>query len=353
MSRITVSVIWLNYNSAKFINIAKESLRSIYMSSIPLELVLVDNASTDGSFEEIKTYISRLDEKDFKVKSIGLNKNLGYTGGNNIGYLNSDPEVKYVAFINNDLILYENSLERIIQHLDVHKDVGIAQGIIYDIGGKHIDNAGFICTETLLNIAIRRSINKPVYVTYASGAYMVVRRELLSKLGVPFDWDGFMYFDDMPLGFKVWSMGFKVVSLPIEAGRHFGGASGGLISEKTVYYMYRGWGMLIEASNTRFKGLLKKLFLKDIPIINGFKNPRLLKSAIKGFMDGLSLGRKKRESGYSLDIYSAPLVAKYNLLSLLLPNRLVSGRVDITLANTDGSGKLLELRKFSNLGTLD
>jgi GT2 family glycosyltransferase len=302
----------------------KESLRSIYISSIPLELVLVDNASTDGSFEEITSYISRLNEKDFKVKIIRLNKNLGYTGGNNIGYLNSDPKVKYVTFINNDLILYEDSLERIIRYLDVHKDVGIVQGIIYDISGKHIDNAGFMCTETLLNIAIKSLINKPVYVTYASGAYMVVRRELISRLGVPFDWDGFMYFDDIPLGFKAWSMGFKVVSLPIEAGRHLSRASGGLISEKTVYYMYRGWGILVEVSNTRFKRLLKKLFLKNIPIINGFKNPCLLKSALKGFMDGLYLGRKKHESGYSLDIYSAPLITKYNLLSLLFPNRLVS-----------------------------
>jgi hypothetical protein len=36
-------------------------------------------------------------------------------------------------------------------------------------------------------------------------------------LGVPFDWFGFMYFDDMPLGFKAWSMKFKVISLLIEA----------------------------------------------------------------------------------------------------------------------------------------
>ncbi len=321
--QIAVSVIWLNYNSAKFINLAKESLRSIYRQSIPLELVLVDNASADGSFEEITSYTSRLNERDFKVKIIRLNKNLGYTGGNNIGYLTSNPKVKYVAFINNDLILYEDSLERIIRYLDVHKDAGIVQGIIYDISGKRIDNAGFMCTETLLNIPIKSLINKPVYITYASGAYMVVRRELISRLGVPFDWDGFMYFDDMPLGFKAWSMEFKVVSLPIEAGRHFGGASGGFKSEKTVYYTYRGWGIMIEISNTRFKKLLRKSFLKNIPIISGFKNPRLTKVALKGFMDGLYLGKKKRESGYSLDIYSAPLVTKYSLLSLLLPNRLV------------------------------
>jgi GT2 family glycosyltransferase len=308
----------------KFINIAKESLRSIYRLSIPLELVLVDNASTDGSFEEMTSYLSRLHEKDFRVKIIKLDKNLGYTGGNNIGYLNSDPKTRYVVFVNNDLILYEESLECITRYLNAHKDTGIAQGIIYDISGKHIDNAGFMCTETLLNIPIKNSISKPIYVTYASGAYMVVRRELISRLGVPFDWDGFMYFDDMPLGFKAWSMGFKVVSLPIKAGRHLGGASGGLISEETIYYMYRGWGIMIEVSNTRFKKLLKRLFLKNVPIISGFKNPRLLEAALKGFMDGLYLGKKKCKPGYSLDIYSAPLVTKYSLLSLLLPNRLVS-----------------------------
>jgi hypothetical protein len=44
MSRIVVSVIWLNYNSMKFINIVKNSLKSIYRISIPLELIIVDNA---------------------------------------------------------------------------------------------------------------------------------------------------------------------------------------------------------------------------------------------------------------------------------------------------------------------
>jgi GT2 family glycosyltransferase len=321
--KVIATIIWLNYNSMRFISIAKKSLRSIYRSNIPLELIVVDNASTDGSFEEITRYLDKLKERDFNIKIIRLNKNLGFTGGNNIGYLKSDPKTKYIIFINNDLVLYEDSLEHITHYLDLHKDVGIAQGVIYDISGRNIDNAGFICTETLLNIPIKTLINEPTYITYASGAYMVVRRELISKLGVPFDWDGFMYYDDMPLGFKTWSAGFKIISLPIEAGKHLGGASGGLVSEKTLYYMYRGWGIIIEVSNTRFKKLLKKIFVKNIPIVSGIKNPRLIKVATKGFIEGLRLGRMKRELGYSLDIYSAPLITKYNLSSLFLPNRLM------------------------------
>lgn len=324
MSQINISVIWLNYNSMKYLNVAKESLKSIYISAIPLELVIVDNNSTDRSFDEIVFYANRLREKDFRVKVIRLNKNIGYTGGNNIGYLNSDPKAKYVAFVNNDLILYEDSLERIIRYLDKHKDIGIAQGIIYNIDGKRIDNVGFMCTETLLGIPIKDLPREPFHVTYASGAYMVVKKELLLRLGVPFDWDGFMYFDDMPLGFKAWHAGFKVTSLPISAGRHLSGASGGLVSEKTIYYMYRGWGIMIEVSNTRFNKQLKSLFIKNLPIVHGVGNPRLIEAALKGFIDGLRLGNEKRKQGYSLNIYSAPLITRYNLLSLLLPNRLIS-----------------------------
>lgn len=133
MSQIVASIIWLNYNSMKFINVIKRSLKSIYEISLPLELIVVDNASTDGSFEEILSYLDGLEERDFKVKVIRLSKNMGYTGGNNMGYLNSDPRTNYIAFINNDFIICEGSMEHIISYLDVHKDVGIAQGTIYDI----------------------------------------------------------------------------------------------------------------------------------------------------------------------------------------------------------------------------
>lgn len=307
MSQIVASIIWLNYNSMKFINVIKRSLKSIYEISLPLELIVVDNASTDGSFEEILSYLDGLEERDFKVKVIRLSKNMGYTGGNNMGYLNSDPRTNYIAFINNDFIICEGSMEHIISYLDVHKDVGIAQGTIYDIMKKNVDNAGFMCTEALLNVPIKTLPSNPIYVTYASGSYMVVRRELISRLGVPFDWFGFMYFDDMPLGFKAWSMKFKVVSLPIEAGRHVGGASGGIASEKTLYYLYRGFGILSEVSNTRYKRQLKSLFVKDLPAVSGIRacNRRLLSAAIKGFMDGFRLGAEMRRRGYHLNIYAA------------------------------------------------
>jgi len=323
LSQVVISIVWLNYNSMKFINVVKDSLKSIYKISIPLELVVVDNASTDGSFEKVSSYLYRLKGRGFRVKTIRLSRNLGYTGGNNIGYLNSDPNAKYIAFINNDLIVHEGSLEYIISYLDMHKDVGIAQGIIYGINNKDVDNAGFMCTETLLNVPIKTPPKKPLYITYASGGYMVVRRELISSLGVPFDWDGFIYFDDMPLGFKAWSMKSRVVSLPVEAGKHVGGASGGVASEKTVYYIYRGFGILTEASNTRFRKQLKSLFIKNLPIENGLKNTRLLNVAMRGFIDGLRIGVEKRKQGYLLDIYSAPLITRYNLLGLLLPNRLL------------------------------
>jgi hypothetical protein len=216
-------------------------------------------------------------------------------------------------------------MEHITSYLDEHKDVGIVQGIIYDVEKKYVDNAGFYMTESLSIIPVKTPPSNPIYVTYASGSYMIVRRELISRLGVPFDWFGFMYFDDMPLGFKAWSMKFKVVSLPIEAGRHVGSASGRMVSEKTTYYYYRGLGILTEVSNTRYKRQLKNMFVKDLPVISGIRNRQLLSAAIKGFIDGLRLGAEMRGQGYHLDIYSAPLITdpKYNSLSLILPSRLL------------------------------
>jgi len=77
-----VSILWVNYNSMNFINLALRSLQALADLDYPnYEVIVVDNGSTDGSYNIIKSFSER---KRFKL--IRLEKNTGFTGGNNITF---------------------------------------------------------------------------------------------------------------------------------------------------------------------------------------------------------------------------------------------------------------------------
>lgn len=211
------------------------------------------------------------------------------------------------------------SLEKLINFLERHPSVGAVQGVIFSMKpNTSVDTAGFLCSESLSCYAIKEVPEAPLEITFPSGAYVVIRRSIVEKMGRLFDWYGFMYFDDWPLGYRIWKLGYKVVSLPIPAGRHLGGGAGGLRSPRTTYYLYRGLALVVELSNSRLKWLVKTTILKSLPVLNSLRNPDILKAALRGLMDGFSLGARLRRRGEHLDIYSAPMLAP-NVSELILP----------------------------------
>jgi len=83
-----VSIIWLNYNSARFLSLALRSLKSLFdLDYDNYEIIIVDNASTDGSFEAIKDFAERLKPSSVRVRFVRSDRNRGYSGGMNLGWL--------------------------------------------------------------------------------------------------------------------------------------------------------------------------------------------------------------------------------------------------------------------------
>ena len=90
---LPISVVTVNYNGMKYLDQLINSIKS--QSLAPLEIIVVDNASTDGSEEFIK--------KNYpEVRLIKSDVNLGFAGGNNLGVKNSNGD--FIALINNDTI---------------------------------------------------------------------------------------------------------------------------------------------------------------------------------------------------------------------------------------------------------
>jgi GT2 family glycosyltransferase len=109
----------------KIKDIISESLRAIFnLKYRPLEIIVVDNNSSDGSFELIKKLAKEVAQKDVKIKFLKLSKNYGFAVANNIAFFQRNKEAKYVALINNDLVPYPDSLAKLVDFLEKNSEVG-------------------------------------------------------------------------------------------------------------------------------------------------------------------------------------------------------------------------------------
>lgn len=328
-----VSIIWLNYNSSNIMDIVIKSLEAITDLNYPsnrFELIIVDNGSNDGSFEIIKSFF---DKKAFiNKKIVKLNKNLGFTGGNNIGYRVRDDKSKYVALLNNDAIPFPDSLKNLVEYMENREDIGAAQGIIIDMNTGRVDTAGDMLTELLVAYQLYhnrhpRNVKESYYISYADGAYSLYRVNAIKKatgfLDKIFYDEMFAYFDDSVLGLQLWNSGYKVVSCPFIAASHRRSSSFSIIPLQKLYLQTRGYIALNELCNSIYKKLIRNIFpisiaRKSIALLFSSK---ILKGIYKlqshpfetwrafyrGYLDGLFWGSRYRDKIF-LNIYKAPVL---------------------------------------------
>ena len=189
---VRASLIWLNYNSLGFMDIALKSIESVLnLDFNDYEVVIVDNASSDGSFERIRKFVEEKKPSSVRVKFVRSDVNRGYAGGMNLGWEARDPETKYVAFLNNDLIIKPGSLRKLIERMEGEEELAVVNGLIYLGDGKKVFSVGGWIDELLiggnicdgLSVSECSDINKEHYVTYANGAYMLVKAEAVRKAG--------------------------------------------------------------------------------------------------------------------------------------------------------------------------
>jgi hypothetical protein len=102
----------------------------------------------------------------------------------------------------------------------------------------------------------------------------------------------------------------------------------GLSNPCMIYYIYRGYGIMIEMSNSRLRHVVKYLAWKNIPAVRSLRDPRLLMWGIKGLREGLKIGTLKRAKEGEIDIYKAPLIKLgpiKKVLEILLPHKIFEG----------------------------
>lgn len=226
---LDVSIIIVNYNTFK---ITAECIDSVVEKTegIDYEIILVDNASTDGSKEHF--------EKDARVRYLYQEENLGFGRANNLGLQHA--QGRNILFLNPDTILVNNAVQLLSSYLDENPEAGACGGNLYDAQmrpamsfkriypgiGDELNNFFFHVPEKLIyrNSWYFNHSGKPVDVAYISGADLMVRRSILQENGA-FSPEFFMYYEETDLCIRIRRAGFRLVSVPQAQIQHLEGKS--------------------------------------------------------------------------------------------------------------------------------
>ncbi len=268
----------LNHNSLKTLGSRSvEFLRSILSTDYPeLEVVVVDNASNDSSDVVIEEEL----RKAGKGKLVRLRSNLGYAGGNNYGFRLFGSGCKYVAFLNNDIVVEPDWLKRIVEVLESDESIVAAQPKILQLRDRDLIDSlgGFIdrigrAYDAFHGLPDNARIERPLEVFYARGAALVVRSDAFREAG-GFDEDYFIYYEETDLCWRLRLLGYRVVTVPAARVYHLGGGTMGKVLPRTVYLRRRN------QLTTLLKnyGLARALFYSSILVTRylGFSLLRVL-----------------------------------------------------------------------------
>jgi len=238
-----VSIIVVSYNTREMTAFSVGSvLAETAISSY--ELVVLDNASTDCSADEIA---GRFPE----VRVIASSKNLGFAAGNNVAAREAEGE--YLLLLNPDTVVLDGAIDKLVAFAEAHPDAGIYGGrTVFADGSLNPSSVwakptvwNAFCRAVGLSAVMKRSplFNGDSYggwdrdtvreVDIVSGCFLLIRRELWDKLG-GFDTSYFMYGEDWDLCLRAKALGYRCLFCPEAEIVHYGGASEKVRADKLV-----------------------------------------------------------------------------------------------------------------------
>lgn len=286
-----ISIITVNYNGIKD---TLELISSIPFNDYSLEVIVVDNASSQDEASIIKN-------KYPQIKVIRSDKNLGFAGGNNLGFKSATG--KYIFFVNNDTYFKDFTIDTLIQRLQSSKDIGVVcPKIRFSFNGHNIQYAGYtkLSGITVRNKSIgynepdsgQYNIAHPTY--YAHGAAMMVKREVIERVGmIPEDF--FLYYEEIDWSIKIRKAGFQIWYEPACTIFHKESKSTGRNSPTRAYYLTHNRFLLVKRNYKGINKFISYLYLiiasstdSLFNLIRGHND--LSKSIMSGIITFLKIG---------------------------------------------------------------
>ena len=241
-----------------------------------MEVIVVDNGSTQDEATEIEN-------KYPQIKVIRSKENLGFAGGNNLGI--QAAQGKYLFLINNDTILREFDFQKLISRLDSSPKIGVAcPKIRFAWDNNPIQFAGYTALSaiTVRNKAIgfgeedKGQYNTPHPTPYAHGAAMLIKREVIEKVGLMPECY-FLYYEELDWSMMFTKAGYQIWYEPSCTIYHKESQSTGQNSPLRTYYITRNRLLLVKRN---WKGISKYISYIYLICIVALRD--IIKNSIKG-----------------------------------------------------------------------
>lgn len=259
-----LSVVIVNYNVKNYVEQCLLSLHKA-LEGIEAEVLLVDNHSVDGSVEYLREHFDW-------VRIVASRHNLGFARANNLAIRMSHGE--YVLLLNPDTIVAEPTLREALAWMDGHADAG-------SLGVRMLNACGESARESrrgvptpmvafwkMIGLCERMPAhhrfghyymgyldwNTPAAIEVVSGAFCMLRREALDKVGL-LDEDFFMYGEDIDLSYRVLKGGYRNYYLP-SLILHYKGESTQKSSFRYVHVFYEAMLIFFRKHNSGMSLLL-------------------------------------------------------------------------------------------------
>ena len=240
-----ISFLILTYNSSSYIFPFFDSLLKNIAGRLQedtCELIIVDNASSDGSIHKINEYFKN--RKEVKITFVKNRTNLGYAKGINLAAQLATGDILVV--VNPDSVLLEADFGLLANEFLEKDSMAVAGLRMVDTLGINEKTAGkfynpftfFLFACGLENLfGLRFSPERIKKVDYVSGGFVAFNSEAFEKLG-GYDEDYFMYVEDMDLCYRAKKAGFDTLYVPIATIRHAG--QGSSSREFAIVNIYKG-----------------------------------------------------------------------------------------------------------------
>ena len=286
-----VSIVIPNYNGKHFL---EKCLKAVFAQTIEnMEVIVVDNGSTDGSQEYLNTYPG--------VRVLKMDKNYGFCGAVNAGIKESDSE--YVILLNNDTEVEPDFAKELLTAIKADDRIfSCSSKMVQYHDRARMDDAGdYYCA---LGWAFGRgkggsveNYDTPVNIFASCAGAAIYRKKMLESLGY-FDENHFAYLEDIDIGYRARIHGYKNVYAPKAVVYHVGSGFSGsahnafkvkLSSRNSVYLAYKNMPFLqiiVNSPFLLFGHLVKWLF---------FLKKGLGKDYMQGVKEGFTLCKREKK----------------------------------------------------------
>lgn len=238
---VTLSIIIVNWNTEALLRDCLRSLSDLKIKTY--EIIVVDNASTDGSAKMVR--------QEFPwVKLIVNKKNLGFANACNQGIAESRGD--YLLLLNPDTIVPSGTIEKALEVFSNAPSVGILGCGFCDKSGKIVRSVypfptpiwDLLCVIGAADLARTRQARLPngIFLVkgFLTGAFLLVKRQAIEEVG-PLDSNIFMYGEDVEWCYRFYKAGWAVGYYPEVTITHIGNQSGEkAFGKKRLELVYRG-----------------------------------------------------------------------------------------------------------------